>query len=67
MIPPNILCKRNDCEAEFTMRAMEAVRQTWYAAGERKSEAKEDHWHACKICKRTVGWERLPGGLVKAL
>lgn len=49
------------------MRAMEATRQQWVTDGERRTQARNDYWLACKVCSRTVGFERYPDGLVKKL
>jgi len=66
-IPPNLFCQRNDCEAEFTMRAMEATRQGWVANGERKPQSRCDYHHKCKTCGDLKSWERDAEGVVKKL
>lgn len=67
MIPPNILCKRDDCPIERMMRAMEAWRAEQAAADIAKPQSVNDYAHTCSICKRTPKWERYPDGTVRAL
>lgn len=62
-----ILCDREDCDAERTMRSLEAIRESYIAQGDRKPQSENDYWHYCRVCSRTVGWRRYPEGLIKRL
>lgn len=60
-------CKREDCDAEFQMRALEAIRAERIASGAAPTKSINEYYLHCKVCGRTPGFKRSEDGLVKAL